>query len=184
MIAESRFGRDFISKLIYDPGSLENWSKREILDALIGRLQTEADALVRAAEAAHAAATHEESRAEDAHDTRGLEASYLAGAQAQRAAQLQALISSYRLMPIREWGPREPVGPGALVELEQGRRRSRVFVVPRGGGGAALAFGGESVQIVAPQSPLGEALVGRQAGEEFEVEAQDSVREYKVVSIR
>ena len=66
------------------PATLKD--KQAIIDRLVEKLQSEAEALVRAAQAAHEAATHEESRAEDHHDTRGLEASYLAGAQAQRAA--------------------------------------------------------------------------------------------------
>jgi transcription elongation GreA/GreB family factor len=159
--------------------------KREMISQLVERLQSEADALARAAKAAHEAATHEESRAEDSHDTRGLEASYLAGAQAGRAADILALISVYRMMPIKEFGPGETIAPGALVELEQlsAKRKSRYFMVPRGGG-AAIQLQGASIQVIAPQSPLGEALVGRRAGEEIEVESQGMVREYRVVSVQ
>lgn len=160
-------------------------NKRAIVDLLIEKLQAEADALVRAAQAAHEAATHEESRAEDQHDTRGLEASYLAGAQANRAAELQALISTYRMMPLKDFGARDPIAPGALVELmqEETGRKSRCLLVPRGGG-AILTIEGAAIQVIAPQSPMGEALLGRRQGELIEVEAQGAVREYEVVSVR
>ncbi len=155
--------------------------KREILNLLIEKLQLEVSGLLAAARAAHEAATHEESRAEDSHDTRGLEASYLAGAQAQRAAELGALISAYRLMPLKDFGPKDAIAPGALVELAslESGRKAHYFVVPRGGG-AAVQSQGKSIQIIAPQSPLGEALVGRRQGE---VEAQGAVREYEVVGV-
>lgn len=159
--------------------------KREILNRIVEKLQLEVTGLLAAAHAAHEAATHEESRAEDSHDTRGLEASYLAGAQAQRAADLSALISVYRLMPLKEFGPSDAIAPGALVELmSQGNgRKAHYFVVPRGGG-AAVQAQGLAIQVIAPQSPLGEALIGRRAGEEFEVETQGVVREYEVVSVQ
>lgn len=160
--------------------------KRAIVDRLVEKLQAEVETLMRAAQAAHEAATHEESRAEDHHDTRGLEASYLAGAQAQRAAELQALISAYRLMPLKVFGPRDAIEPGALVELEQQDtgRKSRYFVVARGGG-ATVQHAGAPIQIIASQSPLGEAVIGRRSGEEIEIETQNAaVREYLVVSVR
>lgn len=158
--------------------------KREILQLLIARLQAEAESLIQAAQAAHEAATHAESKAEDHHDTRGLEASYLAGAQAERVAQLQSLISVFRLMPLKAFGPKDAVEPGALVELKAAEtgRVSRYLVVPRGGG-SGVSWKGSPIQVIAPQSPLGEALVGRRLGEEFEVETQGAVREYEVVSV-
>lgn len=159
--------------------------KREILNLIVEKLQLEVAGLLAAARAAHEAATHEESRAEDSHDTRGLEASYLAGAQAQRAGDISALISVYRLMTLKAFGPGDAIAPGALVELmSQGNgRKAHYFVVPRGGGSAVQARG-LAIQVIAPQSPLGEALIGRRAGEELEVETQGVVREYEVVSVQ
>src|SRR4051812_33259314 len=110
--------------------------KTVIRSLLMEKLQAEADGLAQAAKAAHAAATHEESRAEDQHDTRGIEASYLAGAQAQRATDLQALVSTYRQLSVAELGLNDLISPGALVELQimLPARKSWYFVVPRGGG--------------------------------------------------
>lgn len=158
--------------------------KRVLLDQLITKLQAEADAIGLAAKAAFEAATHEESRAEDQHDTRGIEASYLAGAQANRAAELQGLITTFRMMTLREFGPGDVVEPGALVELvqEDTGRKTRYLVVERGGG-TTLTLQGVPIQVIAPQSPLGEALLGRKLEEDFEVEAQGKLREYQVVSI-
>jgi transcription elongation GreA/GreB family factor len=160
-------------------------NKAEIRDRLVEKLQAEADVIALAAKAAHAAATHEESRAEDQHDTRGIEASYLAGAQAQRAADLQALVSTYRMMPVGVFGSGDGIGPGAFVELElsESGRKSCYFIVHRGGG-VSVQVGGVTILVIAPQSPLGEALIGRRVGDEIEVEAQGGVREYRVVSVQ
>ena len=56
--------------------------KQKLIEAILLELESELSVLADAAKAAHLAATHEESVAEDPHDTRGVEASYLAGAQA------------------------------------------------------------------------------------------------------
>ncbi len=158
-------------------------SKRRIIDEIIARLSRELEAMSSAARAAHEAVTHEESKAEDAHDTRGLEASYLAGAQAQRASELAQQISYYRSLDARELAPGEPAAAGALVELGAGGRRLVYFLVAQGGG-LTLQLDGERIQVITPRAPLGEALVGRSAGETIEVETQGQTREYELTGLR
>lgn len=159
--------------------------KRKVIDQAVSRLSDELAALIQAANAAHEAATHEESRAEDQHDTRGLEASYLAGAQAARAAELQKLISIFRQLPLRDWIEGEPAAIGALVELEleSTGKRSIHFIAPLGGG-ISVKMNESTVQFITPQAPLGEALMGKKVGDLVEVEAsQGLVREYEVIRI-
>lgn len=158
-------------------------NKKLLLAALITRLQEEFSAVQASAAAACEAATHEESKAEDQHDTRGLEASYLAGAQAGRAADLQRLISAFRQTDLPDFGPQDPIAPGAIVELEQGKLKTFCLVVPQGGG-LSVPFEGKTLQVVTPQSPLGEELIGRRTGAEFEVEARGGTRQYRILSVR
>jgi transcription elongation GreA/GreB family factor len=160
-------------------------NKQNLIEKILEKIQSEMDAQVRAAQAAHEAATHEESRAEDQHDTRGLEASYLAGAQASRAAELQQLIYIYRLLPLDNLPPGARIAPGALVELEletTPTKRSFYFIAPQGGG-LTVHSEGVQVQVLTPQSPVGEAIMGRKAGDFIEVEGKGAVREYHVVSV-
>lgn len=158
--------------------------KAQIVERLIQRVHGELIALQQAARSAHDAATNEESRAEDPHDTRGIEASYLAGAQSGRALVLQQLLVSYRLMDVRSRAPDAPVTLGALVELleEASNRKLWVLLVPREGG-QQIDFEGVSVQVIGPKSPIGEGLLGRRAGELFDVEANGAVREFEVLRV-
>lgn len=156
--------------------------KRALVDQIIAQLTQELAALTAAAKAAHQAATHEESKPEDQYDTRGLEASYLAGAQAQRALELEKLIGIFRGLPVREARPGAGAEFGSLIELEVAGRRVRYLLAPQGGGVMVKVPGGQ-VQVITPQAPLGEALLGRKVGEEFEVEVQNAVREYVIVAI-
>jgi transcription elongation GreA/GreB family factor len=161
--------------------------KRRLVDTIQTHLAEELATLVQAAKAAHEAATHDESRAEDQHDTRGLEASYLAGAQAQRAAELQGLLLMWKYLPIREFGPEDVACPAALVELEleHGAKKTRAFyfIAPQGGG-LITRIDGQAVQVITPNSPIGEALMGKKEGDTVEVETRGATRSYRVISIR
>ena len=156
--------------------------KATLIEQIILRLKQEFDTLMEAAKAAHQAATHEESKAEDQYDTRGLEASYLAGAQAARAAALEKQIAGFKFLKVRDFSKDESIAPGALVELEVSGRRTTVFLIPQGGG-FALQVEGRTIQVITPEAPLGEALVGRKVGDVVEIEAQGAIREYEVCAI-
>jgi transcription elongation GreA/GreB family factor len=158
------------------------WNKRKVIEQILSKLTQEFEKIDEAARAAHEAATHEESAAEDKHDTRGLEASYLAGAQANRAAELKHLISVFRLFEPREFNSGESVAPGALVELELNGKRSLVLLMTEGGG-VSVQCEGRSIQVITPHSPLGEELLGKRLGDSVELETQKTVREYEVVGV-
>ena len=76
-------------------GNMENIkiNKKELIQKLILSLEEELLALKTAAQATYQAATHEESKPENEYDTFALEASYLAGAQAKRAGQIDEIIA-------------------------------------------------------------------------------------------
>jgi transcription elongation GreA/GreB family factor len=159
-----------------------SFDKRTIIKELLEGLAEEIEVIKKSALAAHEAATHEESRAEDSHDTRSIEASYLAGAQTARVAELQRLMQVLRFFPVLEYKTGDLIGPGALVELSCRGTRSFAFIVPQGGGLVAR-IEDCPVQVVTPQSPIGEALLGRKLGDLVEVETRTGSREYSVLSI-
>lgn len=156
--------------------------KQKLIEQIIAKLEQELNAVTQAAKAAHEAATHEESKPEDQYDTRGLESSYLAGAQAHRAVELKQLITQFRNLPVREFKESDRVELGALVELQLNGKLYFYFLVAQGGGLSA-SFDGRIVQVITPHAPLGEELLDRKIGDTVEVEAQGVVREYEVKRI-
>ena len=151
--------------------------------ALHAELVARITAALEAARAAHAAtlqaATHEEARAENDKDTRGLEQSYLARGQAQRVEELTAELAAVQKMTLRDYGDDDAIAAGALVEATTDDSRHRYFIAP-GGAGEILTDG---VQVVTPRSPLGRALCGRLAGEEVEVQMPSGRRTLEVTSV-
>jgi hypothetical protein len=105
-------------------------------------------------------------------------------AQAARVAELNRLLVVYRFLPLRDYSENGVVCPAALVELELDGTRTFCFLAPEGGGGMIANVGGSPVQVVTASSPLGEALLGKRAGDIVEVRSRSSMRKYSVISIR
>jgi transcription elongation GreA/GreB family factor len=158
-------------------------NKQHLIEKIVVHLEKELLALKEAALATYEAATNEESKPENEYDTRGLEASYLAGAQAKRVADIEELIYIYKDLKVRQFQPDEAISSTALVEVSLNERKSWVFIMSKGGG-TTLTVDGISVQIVTPSSPLGEALLGLKAGDTAIVETGDKTREYDILSIQ
>lgn len=139
-------------------------NKRTLIRKIVTRLTDELEVYFRAAQASRAEATHEQSKAENKYDTRGLEASYLARGQSKQAAEIQDAIAAFQKLDARRFGAGEPIDVGAFVELETNGEFAAYFVGPRAGGTEVLHDKRE-VLVITPQSPLGEQLMGRKQGD-------------------
>ena len=144
-------------------------NKRALVDKIIQRLAAEVEGFSKAARAAHAEATHEQSKAEDKYDTRGLEASYLARGQSRQAAEIEQAILEFQALLLREFAPGEPIDIGAFVELTGKHEKSYYFLGPRAGG-TEVVHDGKDILVITPQSPLGQQLVGKKQGDRIKLE--------------
>jgi transcription elongation GreA/GreB family factor len=154
-------------------------SKEAVLKGFIEKFKAEHAALIRSAKAAHQAATHEESKAEDRHDTFAIEASYLAAGQAVRVEELDRTIVEFESF-LAGTSPHDQIAVGDLVTYECEGATTHAFLA-KNGGGTKLTLDGVTVQVISPTSPLGDELMGRKAGEEFELELRGSVRDYRIL---
>ena len=158
-------------------------NKRSLILAIIEKLEKDLVVLKEAAMATLEAATHEESKPENEYDTRGLEASYLAGAQAKRVAEIDLALNVFKTTGLKEFAPNDAVQPTALVEIELDGKKNMVFLMPQAGG-VRLDFDGRPVQVVSPTSSLGESLMGLKAGDTAEFEVGKQVRECRVLHVQ
>ncbi|MES2856262.1 MAG: hypothetical protein V4692_10390 [Bdellovibrionota bacterium] len=157
--------------------------KKQLVQMILDKAETERQALAQAARNTYEAATHEESEAEDQYDTRGLEASYLAGAQAKRVGELEQFILLLKFLEPKSFAKTEPISATALIELDHEGKAVWAFLLPQGGG-MSVEFEGHHVQIVTPRSPLGEALITRRAGDLALVDTGKETHEYEIISVR
>ena len=147
------------------------------------QLQKELVALKAAALATYEAATHEESKPEKEYDTRAIEASYLAGAQAKRVGEIDETLSMFHHLEFKTFRDTHPISSTALVEVEANAKRTFVLLMPKGGG-VNLQLEGASVQIITPHALLGEALLGLKQGDVAEIEVAGILREYRILSVQ
>src|SRR4051794_24337351 len=101
----------------------------------------------------------------------------------ERVREAHQLILMYRFLPVREFGEQDVVCPAALVVLETHGTRAHYFLAPRGGG-LITNVDGQAVQVITPQSPIGEAILGRRIGDEVEIPVRQGTRRYRVISIQ
>jgi transcription elongation GreA/GreB family factor len=156
--------------------------KTELLARIIEALHNNLTVLDKAARAAHAEATHESSKAENKYDTRGLEAAYLAGGQARQAREIDESIKVYRALQLKEFGTTEPIDLSAVVELETERTIGIYFIGPRSGG-LEIDYKGTEITVITPQSPLGQQLMGKNAGQRWTANFNGSRTSYRIVSV-
>jgi transcription elongation GreA/GreB family factor len=156
--------------------------KAPLLQHIIARLTENLGALEKAARASHAEATHESSRAESKYDTRGLEAAYLAGGQARQAKEIVDAIKLYETLPMRDFLPGDRIDLTALVKLETGDAVSSYFIGPKSGG-LEIDYQGDEIMVITPQSPLGENLMGRKAGQRWTAKVGGAAVKYHIVSV-
>lgn len=156
--------------------------KRALLKLFEEQISADLSVARQAALHAHEAATHTESKAEDQYDTRGLEASYLAGAQSKRAMDLEEQSALFRHVDLKTFTADTPIASTAVIELDYEGTKVYYLMMPSGGGRQAR-FEGKTISVITPQSPVGEAILGKKVGDEIEVEIQRKIRDYEITAV-
>lgn len=156
--------------------------KRALCDLFSELCTQELQIIEQASLAAKDAAINTESQAEDSHDTRATEASYLARGHAQRAEEMRSLITYFRNLTVKEFSRDSSIAVGAWVTLKTSAREQSCFLCERGGG-QRVKFEGKDVQALSVSTPLGEAIVGARLGDTVEVESRNKIQEYEVIEL-
>jgi transcription elongation GreA/GreB family factor len=166
--------------------------KTELLAQLADRLRqsdrvahrAEADAR----EAARSLATESEKR-EDGRAA--IEFGSLATGQAARARRVQEelkALADFQETGLPRFARKAPVALGALVDVssedDEGFTERTFFVLPVGAGTELTGPGGDGfLSVITPASPVGRALMGRRAGDTFDVTLAGEVREWTVLEV-
>jgi transcription elongation GreA/GreB family factor len=157
-------------------------NKEDLRARIVARLAADHALLLQAAKSAHAAATHEENIPDNKYETLGLEASYLAQGQANRAQQIRQALQAFRGLSLQTFSEQTPIRLTALVELEDEDGRSRLVFLGPAAGGMRLECDGVEVMVITPASPLGRELLGKLCGDSVELDS-GAVRAYEIVAV-
>jgi transcription elongation GreA/GreB family factor len=159
-----------------------NFEKSEIIKILLAKLQTNLESLVETSLIARDAATSEESKAENKYDTRGLEASYLAGAQSKRAVELQESIYRISTLPLKDYDQNTTISSTAIIELDMNESKKYFFLLPVAGG-ISLSVNGITLQTLTVEAPLGRELLDKSVGDSFDFKIGDKLNECEITQI-
>lgn len=99
----------------------------------------------------------------------------------EKKEELGSLLTMYRFLPSREYASTDPIIPTSLVSLKVGEATTYAFIVPRGGG-FITSLDGTPLQVLTPNSPLGESLLGKKSNDKIKVEIRGKLREYLIVA--
>jgi hypothetical protein len=181
---EKRTGRKAFGKI---KSSAENQNtfalnKRAIIKKITDKLVGELEVYLRAAQFSRAEATHESNKAENKYDTRGLEASYLARGQSKQAAELEAAIREFAQLEARKFAIGDGIAVGALLALEVGGEKLFYFLGPRAGG-TEVIHDHKEILVITPQSPLGEQLLGKKAGDQPQLNLGGAKQPAKIIAV-
>jgi len=158
--------------------------KQSLVEQLTERLRASARTAEAASDAAAEEARDGATPGEKREDSRtALEFSRMARAQALRATQARADISTlegFRPAPFPR-GAR--IGLGALVEVEdEDGQGLTFFLAPVGAGEELTGPGGDGFfTVVTPASPIGSAVMGQREGDSISTRIRGELREWTVV---
>lgn len=158
--------------------------KSLLLQQVLERLAQDLMHTEQAARVAHETATHEENIAENKYDTLGLEAAYLATGQSRRANALRHVMAAWRQFRPGDYDARQGIQPGALVCLADAEDRQHHFFLGLAGGSMTLPLGGETVQVLSAEAPLGQALLGKTEGDEVSIQTGARPQRFEVLWAR
>lgn len=134
--------------------------KKDLVTAILDQLQRELTETKKAAQAAHSGATHEDAVAKSKYDTHGLELSYLAGSQYERAEKMATDLYNLRSMNITLFNQDDRVAVGTIVELAHPGASSDLYFLCPYGAGLTVSWLDFQIKVVSQSSPLGCDLMG------------------------
>lgn len=158
--------------------------KTDLLDMIIATLCADHAMLTEAAKTAHAAATHVECLPDNKYDTTGLEASYIAQGQANRAQDIRRSLESYRNLNVRTFDEETPIRLTALITIEADDSSCRTVFLGPDAGGLKLVEGNTEYLVITPDSPLGRALLGKVCGDQVQIGSGPARKSFTIVAVR
>lgn len=159
-------------------------NRAKILEAYISITEASLAVMEKAAIHAHESAISDETKSQDKYDTQSIELSYLAGAQSKRAADLKESLRKLNLL--REMIDEKPqhIVVGSLVELKNLANNSKpIYMILPIEGGLKVEVDGREISSLLATGPLAEELYGRKEAEEFEVEINNRVFQFRIESL-
>jgi hypothetical protein len=151
-----------------------------VIESIIAEQQRILQEVIHSSLEASDYAIHEESRAESKWDTQALEASYLAAGHAAKAKEMRETIQSLQGFLANFTEVSQAAINGSLVKCEF-PSGVEYFFISKFGGGVEVTVDGSLVTVLNPGTPMGRSIIGKEAGESFNLPNGVSVKLIEVL---
>ncbi len=139
-------------------------SKPALIDQIRRELEDQFALMKAAAAEAKENATGDETKSDGKYDTRAIEASYLAGAQAEQSEKLAEAVRLFQHSDPPTYDDDQEIALGALVETEHAGEIVYYLLAPAGGG-HTVEYDGFDCIVLSPESRVYQELLGARSGE-------------------
>ena len=143
-------------------------NKTKLWSLLVHEIERELEVMKDSLASTTDGVTHSEAKQEGKYDTRGLEASYLAGGQQRRVVDLENTLTYFKTLKEAMVSPFETAAFGALIEVEIDNKKHFYFM-SRLGGGIRVTMDDIEVQVITHESPIGSEVIGLEENDSFEI---------------
>lgn len=160
-------------------------NKRALVEQLAERLRAAARTARRISEEATQEAREGATAAERREDTRvALENSGMARGQGRRAEQAAVDLAALERFIPGDFKESDPVGLGAIIEVEDDDGGRTLFLAPAGAGEELTVPDGDGfLSVITPSSPVGRAVLGKRKGDSVEVVVGGNPRELTITFV-
>lgn len=143
--------------------------KKLLVKLIYQEIEQELERIVASATEAHSGATHEDAVAKSKYETHGLELSYLAGAQYERANLLKTQMTKLLEIDLSLRNDDSTIDLGTVVETEEDGQPNEYFFLSSVGAGHIVQWQAHRVKVLSPESPLGDQFMASYVGDEAEL---------------
>ena len=155
-------------------------NKQDIIDLIIIQLQADIQITQQAVLLARDTATHKYCLGSSKYETMSTEASYLAKGQGERLLELQRALAYFKEANIE---PKDSIQPISFIRLQDEQGKAQLYLLASDAGGLKLSNCKKNIIVITHQSPLGKALMGKQAGDDWELKITNKTVCYEIISV-
>jgi len=156
--------------------------KKKILDQLISKANEDLTKARKTYAVTQTMVQQGDLKSDGKYDTRATEANYLADGQRQRINDLEHELILLEEIPTKKLSATDDVSIGALVEIEYNNQVRSYYISPTAGG-TLLDVDGQAILVISVFSPIGREALNLKIDDSFEVEINNSQREYFIRNI-
>ena len=156
-------------------------NKQDILNLIINQLEADIQIAQQAVDVARDTATHKDCLGSSKYETMGTEASYLAKGQGERLLELQRALAYFKQLKAES---SKSIQLTSLIVLEDEGGKQQNLLLAADAGGLKVSHDDQIITVITPQAPLGRALLGKQVGDDVELNIAGKLSCYEVVNIQ